>query len=268
MPSASEPSVSVLPALGPALGEQHGDGARLSRYSQITWLSKIAVLAVDDQRRDLAERIGAVDLDVVARIGVGGDDLDLVASAPSWPASSSPCGRRATAGWTAASSWRQRLRHDMRDVALARNGAGGTARSATKKPTPDLAIGSSEADGEPAGPQVRRRQMPTPDRSPANLSGPARERDPSAVTRTSLALNAARVASLGKSCVSRAGDLIFNPPESNSVRAALARERTFRRGKDRNFARCVSDETRSCALSRRRPASGSPPAAAAACRDP
>ena len=44
MPSASEPSTSVFQRSGPLLGNSTGVGARLSRYSQITWLSKIAVL--------------------------------------------------------------------------------------------------------------------------------------------------------------------------------------------------------------------------------
>ena len=43
MPSASEPSTSVLKRSAPLLGNSTGVGARLSRYSQITLLSKMAV---------------------------------------------------------------------------------------------------------------------------------------------------------------------------------------------------------------------------------
>src|SRR5215468_344416 len=45
MPSANEPRTSVFQRSGPLLGNSIGAGFRLSRYSQITLLSKIGVLS-------------------------------------------------------------------------------------------------------------------------------------------------------------------------------------------------------------------------------
>ena len=93
-----------LPALGAGLGEQH----RRWRQAVEIFADHRAVvdrrLAVQDQRRDLRQRIGTGDLGV-GRSWCRPRRSRPCPSAPSWPASSSPSAHTARADWTAVSSW-------------------------------------------------------------------------------------------------------------------------------------------------------------------
>jgi|RhiMetdeSRZDD1v2_1073273.scaffolds.fasta_scaffold178624_3 hypothetical protein len=81
MPSANEPRASACQRSGPFLGNSTGAGFRLSRYSQITLLSKMGFLSSSTSEGIFPQRVGAVDLDIGAWVGIDDHHLDLASQA-------------------------------------------------------------------------------------------------------------------------------------------------------------------------------------------